>query len=276
MSEISNTFENHKIPHYAVAGYGRIGKKVTKMLLDNGNRVTVFDHKKDPEEIEEIENNNLRFVKVAGRNEKELLEIGFPNISGLIITTGIFSINTSIFVLTEKLFPREMYNYELVVRAIASEDRDMFVKFQPLDKSKDQYDIVYSEEAGARTVASSILEMSTENIFRGQKIHELKAIVDGDGSDLLINLTRFYYENKLEIFNEFLQNSNLSKNENHSFYYTLISGLKDISPIESLLKSFDNVSYHLAQREMGLTEEIIDEKRTIQQIIKDVPLKGVQ
>jgi len=47
------------IPHYAIAGYGRIGRKVTRMLIENGNRVTVFDQyiKKL-----EFEHENLTFL----------------------------------------------------------------------------------------------------------------------------------------------------------------------------------------------------------------------
>ena len=264
---IETTEQINSLPHYCIAGYGRIGKKVAQMLLRNGNKVTVFDQNLD--ELD-IQHENLIFKKIAGHTKEELEEVGLPNITGLIITTGIFSINTSIFVLAERYFPRSEYKYQLIIRAIVSEEKDLFVKFESMSEKEEFAEIVYSEEAGARTIASTILEMSKESQYKGKTIYELNTIINGDGSDFLIKLTSFYAKHKLDIFNEFLQNG-----PGESYYYTIISGLNNdsIQKLDAQLKTISNINYFLRPREMKITEEIIEESKTIM-MIKQAVLKG--
>lgn len=253
-------------PLYVVAGYGRVGQTVTQMLLDHGNRVVAFDpYIGKTKEARE----NFTFIpELDGTTKEDLVKLGFPDVAGLLIATGSFSANTSIMLTAERYFPRSKHRYQLIIRALTSEDREIFVKSSQTIAGQG-FQVVYSEEAGSKAVAAAIMEHYQKQKFTGV-LHELKVVVEGDGSDQLIAIMQIYARHKLKVMNElFLNNSHI--HADHSLYYAVILDLNN-EMREEVTRTLagPNIYHSLEQKTVGEEEEIQEESKFVRKIVQEL------
>ena len=185
--------------HYIILGYGRIGSKLAAILLDRGAQVTVLD----PYAEVELKHPNFKFYPLAGTTIEDFEKVeGFPkNVVGIIIVAGSFSVNASV------LFGIESFasqiddtdkDYLIVVRARNAEEKEILMEHAA--RSQEEIYVIYCEETGAHAVAAEMgtLVKKKHNV----RLKELKFKVQGDASTGLIELLRFYENQRVEVLNE--------------------------------------------------------------------------
>jgi voltage-gated potassium channel Kch len=184
--------------HYIILGYGRLGSKLAAILLDRGAQVSVLD----PYAKAELEHPNFTLYPLAGTTIEDLEKVGFPKkVVGIIIVAGKFSVNASILFGIEK-FASQMddsdKDYLIVVRARNAEEKEILMEHAA--RSQEEIYVIYSEETGANAVAAEMgILVKQKHNFR---LRELNFKVEGDGSTGLIDLLRFYENQKIDVLNE--------------------------------------------------------------------------
>lgn len=110
---------NKLTDHYIVCGFGRIGKKICKLLKLEGRPFVVIE--KDPEKIAAIKENGFLFVKGDG-TEREILEAAkIKHAKGIFTTFSDESKNIFIGIVAKKINP----NVRVVARN-EEETEDVF------------------------------------------------------------------------------------------------------------------------------------------------------
>ncbi len=188
-----------KNSHYVIAGYGRIGKKLSEILLEKGAKVTCFD---PGFESLDINHPNFNFFQADGSDKRDLVNVGFPNdVKGLILVAGTFAANASILFNTENYFPWSEYpnkDYVICIRARNAEEKAIFMQYA--SKTSEKLYVIYSEEAGANAVAAElgILIHNKENAI----LHELIIPSNGNSMSLFIELTNYFENHNIDVLNE--------------------------------------------------------------------------
>lgn len=184
--------------HYIILGYGRIGSKLAAILLERGVRVTVLD----PYAKVDLKHSNFKFYPLAGTTIEDFEKVGFPKkVSGIIIVAGKFSVNASVLFGIED-FASQVdaadKDYLIVVRARNAEEKEIFMEHAA--RSQEEIYVIYSEETGAHGVAAEMgILVKKKHDFR---LRELKFKVEGDVSTGLLDLLRFYENQKIDVLNE--------------------------------------------------------------------------
>ncbi|MHA2272309.1 MAG: hypothetical protein ACXACI_10625 [Candidatus Hodarchaeales archaeon] len=185
--------------HYIILGYGRIGSNLAAILLDRGVRVSVLD----PYAKVELKHPNFKFYPLAGTTIEDFEKVsGFPKkVAGIIIVAGKFSVNASVLFGIESFasqIDETDRDYLIVVRARNAEEKEILMEHAA--RSQEEIYIIYSEETGAHGVAAEMgILVKKKHAFR---LRELKFKVEGDGSTGLIELLRFYENQRIDVLNE--------------------------------------------------------------------------
>ncbi|MFX0115521.1 MAG: hypothetical protein ACFFB3_13315 [Candidatus Hodarchaeota archaeon] len=184
--------------HYVILGYGRIGSKLADILLERGARVSVFD----PYTKADLEHPNFKLYPAAGTSIQDFEKVGFPKeISGIILVAGSFSVNASVLFGIESFasqIDESDKNFLIVVRARSAEEKEIFMEHAA--RSQEEIYVIYSEETGANAVAAEMSILVKKK--HGFRLKELKFKIGGDGSSKLVDLLRFYENQKIDVLNE--------------------------------------------------------------------------
>lgn len=255
--------------YYVVVGYGRVGKKVVSLLLDQEAEVTVLDPAMD--ELD-IKHPNLNFLKRDCSKEEHLAEAGFPlgtsedianskDITALILTTGKFSANASVLILADKYFPREgegCFDYHLIVRARNANDKEIFIR---RSKECQKCFIVYSEEAGARAITTAMNVLYRQK--KGRKLSELR-ITSKKESYYLAKLLDIYANQGVQVLDEYFV-SKEDKNYYRAVLTKVSKGFKTIVkkmlPADVVLKIVLNENPKYAGGEIWEESELLTGNR---------------
>lgn len=109
--------------HYIICGYGRIGRRITQVLIDSGIQVIVVDH--SDESIEELKEKGIAFVFGDASEENTLYEAGIERAKGIVCALSkdqdnIFTtllareLNSNIFIMART---NETRNQRRILRA---------------------------------------------------------------------------------------------------------------------------------------------------------------
>lgn len=109
--------------HYIVCGYGRIGHRITQVLLESGIQVVVIDNRESS--IERVKENDIVYVQGDAAEENVLLEAGIKKAKGLVcaLSKDQDNIFTTLLAreLNEKIFimarTNELRNERRILRA---------------------------------------------------------------------------------------------------------------------------------------------------------------
>jgi CPA2 family monovalent cation:H+ antiporter-2 len=160
-SHTSSQVESEKDSHsdIVIAGYGRVGRQITNILVKNGISVTVIDFNKDL--INSEKNKNIRFVYGNAESLDILKFARVPDAKVLIITTPEIEVNYEITTLSKKINPR----IKIIARSHLPKHKEI------LSKSGVEHVIEPEKEA-----AKKMTEILLQSI--GKKEKEILFILD--------------------------------------------------------------------------------------------------
>ncbi len=155
--------------HYIICGYGRIGKLVTQMLVEQGLPVVVVEHEEST--LKRLEEDGVLFVEGSATEDDALFKAGIERAKGLVATVSSDADNVYI-VLTAKGIRRDLF----VIARATKLGSEMKLKRAGADKVVSPYFI------GARRIAQTVLrpsvadfvELTYHSTAKSLRMEELK------------------------------------------------------------------------------------------------------